>query len=73
VFHAVTWQEGDFERSASVLSFASERARAAYPAQCSLRFMPISFDQKEKYLRDGRLQRLVLWDPAEPLKFVLRG
>lgn len=73
MFHAVTWQEGDFERSVSVLSFTSRKARAAYPAQCKLRFVPISFDRKEAHLKEGRLQRLVLWDPSEPLKFVISG
>jgi hypothetical protein len=69
-FHAVTWQEGNFENSASVLSFNSKAARAAFPAQCSQRFEEISFNKKVNLISEGRMQRLMLWDANKPTEFV---
>jgi len=68
-FYAVTWQDGNFERSASVLAFDSTAARSAYPAQCSQRVESIDSKQKAKLLRDGRLIRLALWDKSRPTVF----
>ena len=69
LFHAVTWQDGNFERTASVLSFQSKAARAAYPAQSVQRVEFIDSKKKAALLRDGRYQRLVLWDAADPITF----
>ncbi len=73
LFHAVTWQDGSFERTASVLSFSSKAARAAYPAQCAQRVEPIDHKRMTELVKNGRLQRLALWDASEPTKFVIRG
>lgn len=70
-FHAVTWQDGNFDRTASVLSFTSKKARAAFSAQCSQRFDPISSKKKAALLKEGRVQRLALWDKTEPTKFAI--
>jgi hypothetical protein len=69
-FHSVTWQDGSFDKTASVLSFNSKAARAAYPAQSTSRVKEIDSKQKAALLRDGRGHALMLWDAAEPAKFV---
>ena len=68
-FHAVTWQDGNFERTASVLSFDSKAARAAYPAQCAQRVENIDIKRKEALLKEGRAHWLALWDASEPTNF----
>lgn len=68
-FYSVTWQEGDFGRTASVLAFDSKAARSAFPAQCSQRVKEIDSKQKAALLRDGCLIRLALWDASNPTKF----
>lgn len=68
-FHAVTWQDGSFERTASILSFNSKKARAAFPAQCSQRVEAIDSKKKAALLRSGYTQRLVLWDESDPHNF----
>ena len=70
-FHAVTWEDGNFDRTASVLSFNSKAARAAYPAQSSQRVENIGYAHKEALLREGRMHWLMLWDASEPTKFVV--
>lgn len=72
-YHSITWQDGNFDRTASILSFSSLAARAAFPAQCAQRVESITHKQLKQYQRDGRLQRLVSWDRAEPTKFVISG
>ena len=72
-FHAVTWQDGNFERSASVLSFDSKAAREAYPHQCSRRVEAIDHARKVSLLRDGHPHSMVLWDAADPLNFQTRA
>lgn len=72
-FHAVTWSEGDFDRTASVLSFDSKAARDAFRPQCKQRFEPIDSKKKAALLRDGRLQRIALWDASEPTRFNITG
>ena len=69
-FHAVTWQEGSFEQTASILSFDSKAARAAYSAQSAPRVENIHYSDLQRHLRDGRVHRLMLWDKAEPTRFV---
>jgi hypothetical protein len=69
-FHAMTWVDGDFERTASVLSFNSKAARAAYPAQSAQRVENIDARRKDRLLREGRSHRLMLWDASEPTRFV---
>lgn len=72
-FHSITWQEGNFDRTASIVSFDSRAAREAFPAQCAQRVEAITHKQLQQHLRDGRSQRLMLWDAAEPTKFVVRA
>lgn len=57
--HAVTWQEGSFERTASILSFYTRAARDAFRKQCPQRFEPITYKRKQELLREGRYQRLM--------------
>lgn len=68
-FHSVTWQDGNFENSASVLSFDSKKARAAFPAQCSQRVEFINSKKMASLLRSGYTHRLVLWDESDPHNF----
>lgn len=68
-FYSVTWQEGNFDRTASVLAFDSRAARAAYPRQCPQRVKEVDSKQKSALLREGRLIRLALWDASETAKF----
>ncbi len=68
-FYSVTWQDGNFDRTASVLAFDSKAARAAYPAQCDQRVEAIDSKKKAALLRDGRLVRLALWDASSPTEF----
>lgn len=68
-FYSVTWQDGNFDRTASVLAFDSKAARAAYPAQCAQRVEAIDSKKKAHLLRDGRLVRLALWDASAPTEF----
>ena len=68
-FYSVTWQDGNFDRTASVLAFDSKAARAAYPAQCAQRVEAIDSKKKASLLRDGRLVRLALWDSSNPTEF----
>ena len=70
-YHSITWQDGNFDSTASILSFNSRAARAAYPAQCAQRVEPITHKQLRSYQREGRLQRLMLWNASEPTKFVV--
>jgi hypothetical protein len=72
-FYSVTWQDGNFDRTASVLAFDSKAARAAYPAQCTQRVEQIDSKKKASLLRDGRLIRLALWDASQPTKFNITG
>lgn len=72
-FHSVTWQDGNFDRTASVLSFDSKAARAAYPGQCKQRVEAIDHKQMTAYIKDGRPHALALWDAAEPAKFLIRA
>lgn len=65
-FYSVTWQEGNFDRSASILAFDSKAARAAYPNACPQRVEAINSKQKAALIREGRLVRLVLWDGFGP-------
>ena len=69
-FYSVTWQDGNFDNTASVLSFDSKAARAAYPAQSAQRVEEIESKKKAALLCDGRGHALMLWDAAEPAKFV---
>ena len=68
-FYSVTWQDGNFDRTASVLAFDSKAARAAFPAQCSQRVETIDSKKKAALMRDGRLIRLALWDASNPTEF----
>ena len=68
-FHAVTWQDGNFDSTASILSFNSKQARAAFPLQCSQRVEAIDSKKKAALLRSGYIQRLVLWDASDPNNF----
>lgn len=70
-FYSVTWADGDFDRTASVLAFNSKAARSAFPSQCSQRVENIDSKKKAALLRDGRLLRLALWDSANPAVFVI--
>ena len=67
-FYSVTWQEGDFGRTALVLAFDSKAARAAYPNTCPQRVEQIDSKKKAALLRDGIAVRLVLWDGRGPFK-----
>ena len=51
--HAITWQDGAFARSASILSFDSRAARAAYPQQCAQRVEPVKYAEVRQYKRAG--------------------
>ena len=68
-FYSVTWQDGNFDRTASVLAFDSKAARAAYPAHCAQRVEAIDAKKKASMLRDGRMVRLALWDASAPTEF----
>ena len=68
-FYSVTWEDGKFDRTASVLSFDSRAARAAFPAQSTQRVKSIDSKEKAELLRDGRLVRLALWDASKPTEF----
>ena len=70
-YHSITWQDGNFDATASILSFDSQAARAAYPAQCAQRVESITHKQLLKYQREGRAHRLMPWDKSEPTKFVV--
>lgn len=59
-FYSVTWQDGNFDRTAAVLAFNSKAARTAYAMQCNQRVEAIDFKKKETFLRDGRSIGLVL-------------
>lgn len=72
-FYSVTWQDGDFDRSASVLAFDSKAARESYPPQCPQRVSAIDSKQKTSLLREGRLLRLALWDKSDPKKYKIIG
>lgn len=72
-FYSVTWQDGNFDRTASVLCFDSKAARDAYPAQCAQRVENIDSKKKAALLRDGRTARLALWDAAKPTEFKIVG
>lgn len=72
-FHAVTWQDGSFDSTASILSFNSKKARAAFPAQCVQRVESIDSKKKAALLRSGYIQRLVLWDESDPHNFRVCG
>lgn len=69
-FYSVTWQDGNFDRTASVLAFDSKAARSAYDSE--MRVESINSKQKAAYVRDGRIVRLALWDATQPniFKFV---
>ena len=71
-FYSVTWVDGSFDRTASVLAFDSKAARSAYPAQSALRVESIDSKKKAALTREGRLVRLALWDASQPniFKFV---
>lgn len=69
LYHSVTWQDGNFERTASILSFTSKAARDAYPEQCPQRVESINSKKKAALIKDGRLQRMVFWDKEKPLDF----
>ena len=68
-FHSVVWVDGDFSRTASVLSFNSKAARVAYRPQCAMRFEEIDHARKVQLLAEGRSHRLMLWDKANPADF----
>jgi hypothetical protein len=70
-FYAVTWQDGSFDSTASVLAFDSRAARDAYHEQCPQMVTPIAARQKDGYLRDGYTLGLALWDAAMPTKFTI--
>ena len=69
-FYSTTWQDGNFDRTASVLAFDSKAARSAYPIVCAQRVDSIDYKRKEQLLREGRLIRLLLWDKSKPTKFI---
>lgn len=68
-FSSVAWQDGKFEGTASILLFDSKVARDAYQKHSSIRVEQIDYKRKNQLLREGRLQRLVLWDAAKPSEF----
>jgi hypothetical protein len=70
-FSSVTWQDGNFDRTASVLSFDSKAARDAYPKQSALRVEAIDSKRKKQLLAEGRPHRLVLWDSKKPHDFTV--
>lgn len=69
LFYSVTWQDGNFDRTAAVLAFYSKKARAAYPAQSSQRVEEIDSKKKASLARDGRAVTLLLWDEQAPTVF----
>jgi hypothetical protein len=71
-FASVTWVDGDFNRTASVLSFDSKKARDAYSKQSSIRVQKIDSKRKKQLLNEGRPHRLVLWDVKDPSLFIFR-
>lgn len=68
-FYSVTWQDGNFNGTASILAFDSKAARDAFPAQCSQRVEQIDAKRKNELLKDGHLIRLALWDQSKPAEF----
>ena len=62
--HSITWQDGNFANTASVLSFDSRAARAAYPAHCPQRVEPINYRTMRQHLADGRPHWLALYDAS---------
>jgi hypothetical protein len=70
-FYSVTWQDGDFSRTAAVLAFDSRAARDAYQMHSPQMVTPIPTRQKDMYLREGRRLSIALWDAATPTKFTI--
>jgi hypothetical protein len=66
---SVTWQDGSFLRTAAILSFASKKARAAFPAQCSQRVVAISAPEAKRLRVAGHPTYSMLWDSADPTVF----
>lgn len=71
LFYSVTWQDGSFDATASVLAFYSKKARAAYPLQSAQRVTEIDSKKKAALAREGRNVTLLLWDENEPTRFVV--
>ena len=71
MFHAITWIDGNFDRSAALLSFDSKAARAAYPAQSTQRVENITHAEMRKHERGGITRARMLWDAAKPAEFVI--
>ena len=69
LYYSVTWQDGNFDATASVLAFSSKKARAAYPMQSNQRVEAIDSKKKASLERDGRAVTLLLWDEASPTTF----
>ena len=69
LFYSVTWQDGSFNATASVLAFYSKKARAAYPLQSAQRVEEIDSKKKAALTRDGRTVTLLLRDSASPAVF----
>ena len=69
-FHAVRWVDGDFDATATVLSFDSKASRDAYPARTKYRANPITHAWKIKLLAHGYKQVFIQWDAYKPTTFV---
>lgn len=69
LFYSATWQDGNFDATASVLAFYSKKARAAYQLQSAQRVTEIDSKKKAALARDGRAVTLLLWDAAAPTVF----
>lgn len=69
LFYSVTWQDGNFDRTASVLAFYSKKARSAYPMQSAQRVEEIDSKKKAALERAGRVVTLLLWDESDPITF----
>ena len=68
-YYSVTWQDGSFGHTATILSFGSKAARAKFPAQCLQRVESIDYRRKTGLLSDGCPRVLMSWDSAEPTKY----
>lgn len=62
--HAQSWQDGNHDRTAVVLSFYSRAARDGYARHCAQRFDPIPYATAGRMLREGRAQYRVRGTPA---------
>jgi hypothetical protein len=53
MYYSITWQDGNFDATASILQFESKADRGSFPLDCAQRIEPIDYKEKEKRQREG--------------------